>query len=72
LFFVQIIIHFFKLTVTETVKEEVAITTRMVTSNATILVTIIMEEDISVVLVAVVEPPGETWIVGVSIHNRSH
>jgi hypothetical protein len=58
--------------VTETVKEEVAITTRMVTSNATILVTIIMEGGISVVLVAVVEPPGETWIVGVSILNRFH
>jgi hypothetical protein len=54
--------------VTETMKEEVAVTIRMVTSNVTILVTTIMEGDISVVLVAVVEPPGETWIVEVSLH----
>lgn len=62
---------FFKLTVTETMKEEAAITTIMVTS-VTILVTAIMEGDISVVLVAVVEPPEETWTVWVSIHSRIH
>lgn len=63
--------HFLKLTVTETMKEEAAVTTTMVTS-VTILVTAIMEGDISVVLVAVVERPEETWTVGVSIHSRFH
>jgi hypothetical protein len=52
-------------------KEEAAVTTKMVTS-VTILVTTIMEGDISVVLVAVVVPPEETWTVVVSIHSRFH
>jgi hypothetical protein len=58
--------------VTETMKEEITVTTRMVTSNVTILVTVAMEGDISVVLVAAVEPPGETWIGEVSMHSRVH
>jgi len=58
--------------VTATMKEA-TITTRMVTSNVIILATAIMEGDISVVLVvAAVEPQGETWTVGVSILNRFH
>jgi hypothetical protein len=55
-----------------TMKEEAAVTTKMVTSNVTILVTAVMEGDISVVHVAVVEPPGEIWTVGVSILSRLH
>lgn len=63
--------HFLKLMVTVTMKEEAAVTTTMVTS-VTVLVTAIMEGDISVVLVALVEPPAETWTVAVSIHSRFH